>query len=795
MARIRLYEPGSAPSGTVGGANASAASFGGLAGAALGAAGTQLNKIAAAVRKKEDQQNQLWADKTAADARNFWVEESARLEKDAEPGAPGYVENLRQRYEEKTSELLGAAPSPSARDRLALKLSNLRATVISGGLQFQAVEHGRKMVADATDMLNASVNAIAADPSQYEAAHAETMGALGDLDIDEINRRKLMDTYDSMSAKARFLGLIDNASTIGQLKTLREEVESETWTARLNPNDMQSLLGDIDRTERAIETQNTVNKALARSLLAMDSASADRGVPLNPQLNAEMEGLIARLGDSVLVQRMQTNAAVRAAVPVINDMSTAQLTGYVEILNERLRTSGGDPATLRVLDTVEQALRGSIADDKAAMAEISSVTALELDKMFALEEEGLLRPDDPRLRGIAVLASRSNKATQQRAERLFSMIEGAELVTSAGSTEDAIRVVDELKLQAAAGNEDAAVVGAARSALDARVEAAISGKTMDWARDNPNSFLGPAPPLDLSSPESFTESLSNISAFSAKVNAFLGAVPDEAQFFDSTQAALLEDRLRSATTDEKLAFARAMVGGISDPDMRAIAVDQLAENNPFMSYGIGMVVARPSMEANFRLAMRGNATLKENPAMLGSTLKRDMQQQAAAILNDVVSEAPEGSLKNIVETATGIYIAQQGSMENLQEDLWEESIGMAVGRMNGMGGVGTLNGRRFALPIGVSERAFSVQLRAMTPEDLAQRGGGPPMALSGEISGEDIWRNGRMVTFGVGVYGVAFPDGRMMTRPDGTPWVIDFRDMTPTSGRVDPVFDTAVPPA
>lgn len=263
--------------------------------AAIGGAVKQVTKVYQDLQKKqklaEDTKNTVWANKALAQFNNDLIGDSQNLERTAEEGAVGHVENYRGFVDNKIQEILNASPTEDIANALESKLMAGSSKYLRQAVNFQAVETGRKITRDVdeTSDLHANTALSVGTYEQWDMSLDAVRGDVASINNPNFTKSQEAALLEAQLEKVSFAaakGIIANSSNPEEAQVIIEEMDKEQniYKTRLNNENYRSLRtfaksrkGSLEREEEAedakIEQKANVNQSMKITELLLDYES------------------------------------------------------------------------------------------------------------------------------------------------------------------------------------------------------------------------------------------------------------------------------------------------------------------------------------------------------------------------------------------------------------------------------------------------------------------------------------------------------------------------------------------
>lgn len=144
-------------------------------GDALAMAGQGLDRIATAYQQKQERDAAAWGTDQLATVRSTTMQDIDQRKKSAPPGAKDFTKSALEAYDQRTAEVLAAAPSPTVRQALRERFAALKDQVYSESVAFEGqagLQHRKEVVGQAVEKARLSVESA---PDTYVDATAEVL--------------------------------------------------------------------------------------------------------------------------------------------------------------------------------------------------------------------------------------------------------------------------------------------------------------------------------------------------------------------------------------------------------------------------------------------------------------------------------------------------------------------------------------------------------------------------------------------------------------------------------------------
>lgn len=267
MPRIRIKTTAESARSALPGTRASADDFGAGVGRAVAGFGHAVAGVGATIGQKARQQQHLDDNIKLAQIRTSENERLVEAQANADEGAEGFTEGFLKSFEE-TSTLAMEGLSGARAKRMKLGLENIRGSLVNQATRFEARETAKMRARQIRDQADDGINAIRADPTQYETIMKDMNPIFSAMGLDGGTEKSLKDNFSQNAARARFLGLMDGSRSMGQIDKLENELKGKKWQELLPAKVYDGLLDYAEKRRGQIERKGTANAAKAMRNLA-----------------------------------------------------------------------------------------------------------------------------------------------------------------------------------------------------------------------------------------------------------------------------------------------------------------------------------------------------------------------------------------------------------------------------------------------------------------------------------------------------------------------------------------------
>jgi hypothetical protein len=237
----------------------------------------------------------------------------------------------------------------------------------------------------------------------------------------------------------------------------------------------------------------------------------------------------------------------------------------------------------------------------------------------------------------------------------------------------------------------------------------IAADPLGWAAENGMVI----PPLDMSDPVS----LRNRQSASASVLDRYG----NTGFFTPAEAAAEAARFSQMSSVEKVNYVGALVAGVPDAAMLALA--QISETAPIDANLGGMMIAASQYgRETAEKAWRGLARIAQDPNQRPPQADADEEWRAATY--EAVLRMPPQAALSMRKIADALYVETGQNPDLFDTRAYDDAIRRAfsggVPVVAGTAGIDDVFGVQTVLPVGIARRQFEDAVKAMTEDDFAE---------------------------------------------------------------------------
>lgn len=260
MARIPVYQERQQVSQSIGVPQLSAPDSGaGAIGRSMQQLGQSLGQVSNTLATIEDNNGRAYAVKASGQAKQEMTRYFLESQEAAPPGASGFTKKFDAEFQTYANKLLEQAPDGSARRFLATSLENLRGSLSSQSLMFEATETRAHRFSEVAEGIKSTANALFQNPSQeeYEKSRGELQAGVDAQTLTPNQKRQLFELIDQSLTDATingqirinpnaFLDSVDSATGSNvdrkKLTTAMISVESAGKTTAVSPKGATGLM-------------------------------------------------------------------------------------------------------------------------------------------------------------------------------------------------------------------------------------------------------------------------------------------------------------------------------------------------------------------------------------------------------------------------------------------------------------------------------------------------------------------------------------------------------------------------
>lgn len=158
--------------------------------------------------------------KNIAEAQKAWLKTLQDRQNSAEPGAPGFTNQLDKDFMEFAEKSIANEPNAKGKQLLRNGLYGLGQTLNARALHFENTAKTAKIEGDLEQSFQTSAKTVYADPSQTEAARKAILASIANMDIDPVEKMRLAKKFGQGLDEAAVQGEI-NANAAGALSKLK----------------------------------------------------------------------------------------------------------------------------------------------------------------------------------------------------------------------------------------------------------------------------------------------------------------------------------------------------------------------------------------------------------------------------------------------------------------------------------------------------------------------------------------------------------------------------------------------
>jgi hypothetical protein len=268
MPRLQQYTAQVNPGGA-GGALANPMAFG-----AGNNAGEAIAKVGDFFEQKFERDQFFAIQKDMAKVRGDWTQRLAELEANAEPGAPGFTENLVKEYDAAMEKMRAERPLPrNLADRLELEQLQTRNGLLARATAFEAQSRAQKRRTDALDYQGQVSRNVFNDPAAFSVEMERLPGALAALGLQGNALAEFQRVASADIAENAVKGLVQR----GQIDLARQALKEGPIADFISGDTAARLTNAIDAEQQRLEREARIaqREAVAEARAQFNLGFAD----------------------------------------------------------------------------------------------------------------------------------------------------------------------------------------------------------------------------------------------------------------------------------------------------------------------------------------------------------------------------------------------------------------------------------------------------------------------------------------------------------------------------------------
>ncbi|WP_185634071.1 hypothetical protein [Burkholderia stagnalis] len=419
--KIPVYQSQVTPALQASGARTPLTSVEDSTGGALQKLGGAVDQIANVLEAQKRQDEQAAVARQIGNDRVMWLQNMQSAKDSAAPGAPDFTPNLIKGFDDYSQQQLQQMPAGRAKDFYAMQLTDLRTSLATHAITWQAEQHRAYNVSQYQQGNDTAARAIAMDPSLYGSTRASQLALIDSAALDPQAKAKLIDNFKDVASTAAGMRMVaaDPTAALGVLTQNPDQPlpAGYAWVGDLPPQKLVTLQSHaralVAQQQNAADREalQRENDAATAHNQALDLVNS--GKQLSPEYTTQL--LATTVGTAVAEQtrRLIDVAGQRAGFA---SASLAQQAATLQQYQTTAATTGTDPDTAAAVKQLEQ-------------IHTASVQAYKTDPWNAALERGVVQAvpkvDTSSVQGLtASLASRAQSAgaIEQAAGRRVSLL-------------------------------------------------------------------------------------------------------------------------------------------------------------------------------------------------------------------------------------------------------------------------------------------------------------------------------------------------------------------------------------
>ncbi|WP_186101399.1 hypothetical protein [Burkholderia gladioli] len=328
----------------------------------LGQATTQLGGVLEFQKQQDEQANVA---RQVGNDRVTWLQNLQQMKDAAAPGAPDFTPTVLKGFDDYAQQQLSTMPDGKPRRFYELQLNELRNSLATSAISWQAQQHRAYNVDQYSQGNDAAARAIAMDPSQYGSLRASNLALISASSLDAETKTKLGEQFKDVAATAAGTRMV-NDDPAGALAAMTQKPDQPLpagyeWVGDLPPAKMLVLQGHA-RTLLAQQQNADASAALQRENAAADLHNkaldlVNRGQQLSPDFQNQL--LQATAGTAVADQTRKligvaSQSAGFASAPLAQQAATLQK------YHTEMVANGTDPDTAAAVKQLDQIHTASV---------------------------------------------------------------------------------------------------------------------------------------------------------------------------------------------------------------------------------------------------------------------------------------------------------------------------------------------------------------------------------------------------------------------------------------------------
>ena len=830
MPKIPFYPAQTSAQTALPDTNVSPNAYGAQIGAALGQVGQQVIGLSVGMRHKLESEAKLNAAVTAANTQaDLTIKYNQTKEQYADPSLKDFSQTWDKSFDEHTQSIIDGASNDIERSALTKQFVGLRAGFRVKSATDEAAATAKDRATRVDQSLGNLLNGVQSDPSSYEINKQLGAETIANMGLSPAVAAEATKGFGQHMARTRFDALKDRAQRPQEVESILKELNSEEWRNQIEPKQYERLQNELRTKVKEVQTKLV---AEARGAMTALSAEMDNELPVSPERLAATHNLVMASGNPALAQEW---VGKRASYEEKRYAATLSPKG----LEERRRTiesgalvRGAPPEVMTAVNAAVSASGGSVTApymfqlarkesdfNPNAKAKTSSAEGLFgfIDQTWedTLKAHGAkygFGPDTPRTNAkanslMAMELTRDNRAFLQgklgRADisdgelylAHFFGAKGAAQFLSADPSSPAAAAATPKQVAAnpgvfkpgatvadvtakltsgfvgGAGYVAATRYGATVS-VQSKMEAAMkSGDQMEWANKAGVVALAPI---------SFTSTTQDFNARSQQAATVSSFYDVQSNPFTKAEAADLTRRLneRETSTDDKFELVRRLASGMGA--FAPHAFDQLGEKDGALAL-IGSLAVQGGEQATVaKEVLTGRAVIQDSKN-LSEVMFKDAHSNQVFFdhVGTSLDSANPSDRQAVKNAADAVYAARAGGDSRWDPQLYKRAVDAVTGGAGGKGGVGTVNGAKVVLPVGVSAVELDNALERVTPADLVRLSpsGSVPVHSTGKYATpEEISSEGRLRSVGAEQYAVFMSDNKPLRTTEGRLYLMQINE-------------------
>lgn len=297
--------------------------------------GKAMGQMAQAQINVEEENAKAWAANTAADASLKWTMRIKEMQETAQPGAANFTSGVAAEFDPWADDALRSAPTETSKKFLQQSFLNLRNTVMSNAITFEATEGRNHRVVLMQKGIGTAAQDVYLNPTEenlnrHVGEQTAIIDALNNTPAEKLKLKEKLNS-DLGKAGAEAMAMNSPEALIAQVEKAQKEGKTKTGNPFLDMLDPITWDTYLSKAKVQVSQKQSLFRADLERRITDDSAMALDGI-VSPDKKTQ-DQFVAAYGPEDGVRRFgdwQKTQVAAVDISKMKAMSNEQLVGFLK---------------------------------------------------------------------------------------------------------------------------------------------------------------------------------------------------------------------------------------------------------------------------------------------------------------------------------------------------------------------------------------------------------------------------------------------------------------------------------